>query len=84
MEMFYAHDGLVGLRDPDWIQGSLNVLIGIFWPYRLVDNISKSKVMKCQLGAIRYVISEEMVGRRLIGISLYTRSEERRVKTDTN
>ena len=27
---FYAHDGILGSQDPEWIQGALNVLIRMF------------------------------------------------------
>ena len=27
--LFYANDSMVGLRDPEWLQGALNILIGI-------------------------------------------------------
>ena len=29
MGMFYTYDGLVRLMDSEWIQGALNVLIGL-------------------------------------------------------
>ena len=28
--VFYDDDGMVGLRDADWIQHSMNVLVGLF------------------------------------------------------
>ena len=28
--VFYAKDGLLGLQDSEWLQGYLNVLIGLF------------------------------------------------------
>ena len=28
--MFYADDGLIGSRDPEWLQGGINILIGLF------------------------------------------------------
>ena len=30
MGIFYAYDGMVGLQDPEWLKGKLNVLIGLF------------------------------------------------------
>ena len=53
---------MVGLRDPKWPQGALNVPIGLFQRCGLVVNVTKSKVMTCQPGEIRYDISEEAVG----------------------
>ena len=29
----YAGDGMAGLRDPEWIQGSINMLINLFHKY---------------------------------------------------
>ena len=43
--MFYADYGLVGSRYLEWLQGSLNMLIGLLRQYRLVDNTAKSKAM---------------------------------------
>ena len=47
MGIFYTYESMVGLWDPEWIQGSLNVLIGLFWWYRLMYNVANSKSMKC-------------------------------------
>ena len=57
-------DGLLGSRDPKWIQGGLNVLIGLFWRIVPMANIAKSKTMTCQMRVIRLVILEEVVGRK--------------------
>ena len=46
--IFYADDGMVGSRDPEWIQGPLNVPIDLFRRYRLVANVAKSKAMTFQ------------------------------------
>ena len=51
--LFYADDGVVRLRDPEWIHDTLNVSIGIFYRYRLVVNVAKSKAMTCQPGTLR-------------------------------
>ena len=64
MGVFYADDGLIGSRDSKWIQGSLKLLIGLFHWIGLMAKISKSKMMVCQIGKIRLIISEETVGRR--------------------
>ena len=62
MGMFYADDILVGSRDPECLQGTPNVLIGLFQWYGLVANITKFKAMTCQSGAIWSGMSEKVVG----------------------
>ena len=64
---FCADDGLLGSWDPEWIQGAINVPIGIFWRIRLADNVAKSKKMKCQPVDIRSGILEEAFGRSSTG-----------------
>ena len=61
--IFYSDDGLLGFHDPEWLQGVLNVLIGLLRRIGLMGNFAKSKMMTCQSGAIRLVMSEEVVGR---------------------
>ena len=61
--IFYSDDGLLGFHDPEWIQGVLNVLIGLLRRIGLMGNFAKSKMMTCQSGAIRLVMSEEVVER---------------------
>ena len=51
--LFYSDDGMVGLYNPEWLQGAFNVLIGLFRRYGLVANVSKSKTIMCQMGEIR-------------------------------
>ena len=36
--MLYADDGILGSQYPEWIQGDLNVLIGLFQRIGLADN----------------------------------------------
>ena len=43
--LFYADDSVVVSRDPEWLQGDLNVLIGLFRWYGLVSNVAKSKAV---------------------------------------
>ena len=50
--VFYFDDGLIELRDTEWTQGGINVLIGIFRRGGLMDNIAKSKTMTCHPGEI--------------------------------
>ena len=61
LRLFYSDDGMVGLWDPEWIHGALNVLIGLFQRYGLVANVSNSKAMMCQLGSIWSGMLEEAV-----------------------
>ena len=61
--LFYASDGMVGFLDPEWLQGDLNMLIGLFRRYGLVVNITKSKAMTCQLSTLRYRMLEEEAGK---------------------
>ena len=35
--LFYADDDVVGSRDTVWLQGALNVLVGLFFRHRLVQ-----------------------------------------------
>ena len=46
--VFYSDDGLIGLRDPEWLQGDLNISIGLFCCIGLMANIARSKIMTCQ------------------------------------
>ena len=41
MRVFYADYGIIGYMDPEWLQWSSNVLIGLFRHIGLVDNIAK-------------------------------------------
>ena len=43
--LFFVYNGVVGLWYPTWLQGALNVLIGIFHRYGLVANVAKYKSM---------------------------------------
>ena len=50
--VFYADDGLIGSQDTKWIQGDLDVLIGLFRRFGLITNVEKSKTMTSQTGMI--------------------------------
>ena len=39
--IFYTCDSLLGSRYPEWIQGDLNVLIGLFRQIGLMANVAK-------------------------------------------
>ena len=45
----------------EWLQGSLNVLIGILRWYGLVENIAKSKAMKFQTRTLLSGMLKEVV-----------------------
>ena len=51
--VFYASDVLLGYQDPEWLQGALNVLIGLFWNIGMASNVAKSKIMTFQMVEIR-------------------------------
>ena len=56
---FYVDDGMVVSRESEWIQNSMNVLVGIFRCYGISANVAKSCTMMCQSGVIRSGMSEE-------------------------
>ena len=62
MRVFYVEDGLLGLQDPEWLQGDLNILIGLFHQIGLMANVTKSKKMTYQLGMIWLGMLDEVVG----------------------
>ena len=59
--LFYKGNGFLGSQDPEWLQGEINVLIGLFRQYRLVVKVAKSKTMTCQTGTLRYGMLEGAV-----------------------
>ena len=65
--VFYAYNGLLGSRDPGWIQGTINFLIGLLRRIGLIANIVRSKMMTCHPGVIQLVMSEETMGRQITG-----------------
>ena len=81
MGMFYADDGLIGLWDPEWPQGSTNVLIRLFCMIGLMINVEKSKTMAYQPGAIFTGVSEESFSRSITGKrSTYWERLQRRIQ----
>ena len=64
MGVFYEYAGMIILRDPEWIQGSINALIGLFSRVGLMDNVEKSNTMTCHPGAIFTGVSEEVFSHR--------------------
>ena len=58
MGLFYEDNGMVVLRDPEWIQEAINVFIGLFWRVELMANVENSNTMKYQPGEIHTGMSE--------------------------
>ena len=57
--VLYADYGLVVSCDLDWLQHTINDLVGLFIRYGLVYNVTKSCKITCQTGALRAGISED-------------------------
>ena len=68
MGVLYADNGMVGSIYPDWMQHSINVLVGIFWQYGLAANVTKSCPMICQPGALRSGMSTEAKALKCTGV----------------
>ena len=69
---------MVVSQDPEWLQGSLNVLIVLFRRYKLVANVAKSKVMTCHPVTLYYGMFEEAVGPCCMGRGAAYRNRSRR------
>ena len=54
MGIFYANNGVLGLWYTEWLQGTLNVIIGLLSQCGMVVNVFKSKAMTCQPVTLRY------------------------------
>ena len=67
MGVFYTDYGLIVSRAPEWIQGAVNVLIGLFRRVVLMDNVAKSKTMYFHPGEICTGMSEETFSGRSKG-----------------
>jgi hypothetical protein len=55
----FVDDGLVGTRNPVWLQSALQVLVILFESIGLRTNPDKTKVMMCIPGKIRVSHTEE-------------------------
>ena len=66
--VFYANDGMVGSQFADWLQHSMNVLVGLFRRYGLAANVSKSRTITFQPDAIRSGIYEEAKDLKCTGV----------------
>ena len=67
MGVLYAEYDLIGSKNQEWLQGTYNVLIGLFLWVGLIANVTKSKIFMCRPGTIRLVMSEEAMGCRSTG-----------------
>ena len=56
---FFVDDGLVGSRDPIWLQRALNILVTLFESIGLRTNSDKTKVMTCVSGKIRVALTDK-------------------------
>jgi hypothetical protein len=56
---FFVDDRLVGLRNPIWLQGALQVLVILIESIGLRTNPDKTKVMMCVPGKIQVSHTEE-------------------------
>ena len=36
LRVFYVYNGILVSQDPEWLQGSLNFLVRLFWLYQVV------------------------------------------------
>jgi hypothetical protein len=57
---FFVDDGLVGPRDPVWLQSALDVLVILFESIGLRTNPDKTKLMMCAPGNIQVAHTEEV------------------------
>ena len=65
--MLYVDDVIIISKDLEWLQGSLNVLIGLFRRVRLMTNVANSSTMICQTELIHTGMSEEYFNWRSTG-----------------
>jgi hypothetical protein len=56
---FFVDNGLVGSRDPIWLQSALDILVTLFEGIGLRTNPDKTKVMMCVPGNIQVAHTEE-------------------------
>jgi hypothetical protein len=55
---FFVDNGLVGSRDPIWLQSALDILVTLFEGISLQMNPDKTKVVTCVLGNIQVAHTE--------------------------
>ena len=68
MGLFYAGDGMVGSRYPEWLQHLMHILVSPFRRYGLAANVTKSHTMMCQPGELRSGMSREAKALKYTGV----------------
>ena len=77
----YSDDGMVGSSNLGWLQHIMNVLVGRFRSYGLASNVSKSRIITCQPGALRAGMSEQAMALKCTGVGdLYEVRLRRRIR----
>ena len=82
MFAFYADDGVLSARCPEWLQESFTILVGLFERVGLRTNAQKTKVMTCVPGRIRVSFTEEVYNDYCHGA--YTHADRKRLQVECN
>ena len=82
MVAFYADDGVLSARCPEWLQESFATLVGMFERVGLRTNAQKTKVMTCIPGRIRVSRTEEVYTDFCHGAS--THAARKRLRVECN
>ena len=82
MVAFYADDGVLSARCPEWLQESFTTLVGLFECVGLRTNAQKTKVMTCIPGRIRVSRTEEVYTDFCHGAS--THAARKRLRVECN
>jgi len=75
---FYADDGFLASRDPEWLQQAFNLLIPIFEGVGLKTNTTTTKAMNFVPGHIRTPLSDKSYRKRTLQTGLSHRKRQRR------
>lgn len=76
--LFYADDGLIVSRDPEWLQSAINCLTELFTRVGLKTNTAKTKAMVCTPRYIGNRVSSPLYRRRMTGQCQSHRERQRR------
>ena len=68
MALFYADNGLIVSRNPEWLQMALDRLVSFFERIGLKTNTRKTKTMACVPGYISARQSDAVYERRMDGV----------------
>ncbi len=82
MVAFYADDGVLSARCPEWLQEWFTTLVGLFERVGLCTNSQKTKVMMCVPGRIRVSHTEEVYNDYCHGAS--THAARKRLRLECN